>query len=231
MKITLAFLLLSLTYCSHLRSLASTPDYNSFVLAVQWPSGLCASETSICKEKLAKMKKNTMSIHGLWPSLKSGKMLPQCNSGTTIDVENDGSAIFEQMETVWPSFMKTDENFWTHEYNKHGYCYVNENNLSGYKDYFEHTINFFYEYGFEDMIKKAYGDRSGEAVQTTLSELQEKIELYYPGSVFKAICKGSKNKTYLTEMYFYFDLNFKPTNKVKFSGGCSKTKKFYINFK
>ena len=94
MKITFAFLLLSLTYCSHLRSLASTPDYDSLVLAVQWPSGLCASETSICTEKLAKMKKNTMTIHGLWPSLKSGKMLAQCNSGTTIDVENDGSEIF-----------------------------------------------------------------------------------------------------------------------------------------
>ena len=46
------------------------------------------------------MKPNTMSLHGLWPSLKSGKMLPTCNTGAEIPVVNDGTEVFKQMEVT-----------------------------------------------------------------------------------------------------------------------------------
>lgn len=36
----------------------STPEYDSLVLAIQWPNGVCAKQTSTCKQKLAKMKPN-----------------------------------------------------------------------------------------------------------------------------------------------------------------------------
>ena len=149
MRASLILSLLAFSLCN-LRT--STPEYDSLVLAIQWPNGVCAKQTSICKEKLAKMKPNTMSLHGLWPSLKSGKMLPACNTGKTINVENDGTPIFQRMEVTWPSFMKSDEEFWTHEYNKHGFCYVNENHLSGYKDYFQKTLDFFDEQRYTSSV-------------------------------------------------------------------------------
>ena len=227
MRSAIFITLLALAFSSKF-NYGSTPDYDSLVLAVQWPNGVCASQSAICKEKLARMPKNTMSLHGLWPSLKSGKMLPQCNTGKEIPVKNDGSALFKRMEITWPSFMKTDEEFWTHEYNKHGYCYVEENHLSGYKDYFQETLDFFDKAGFETMMQNLFPDASGE-VETTLNELKAKIDKAYPGLVYKMNCKGKKNHSVLTEFYFYFDKEFNPTN-VKFSQGCSTTKKIYIKF-
>ena len=65
--------------------------------------------------------------------LKVGKCYPHATQGTgaEIPVVNDGTEIFKRMEVTWPSFMKSDEDFWTHEYNKHGFCYVKENHFSG----------------------------------------------------------------------------------------------------
>lgn len=206
----------------------ATPEYDSLVLAVQWPNGVCASQSSICKEKLAKMPKNTMSLHGLWPSLKSGKMLPQCNTGKEIPVKNDGSDVFKRMEITWPSFMKADEEFWTHEYNKHGYCYVAENHLSGYKDYFQATLDFFDKNNFETMMQTLYPGATGE-IETTFKELKSKIDKAYPGFIYKMNCKGKKNHAVLTEFYFYFDKEFNPSD-VKFSQGCSSKQKIYIKF-
>ena len=52
--------------------------------------------------------KNTMIIHGLWPSLKSGKSLSDCTSGVTI--KDDGSSLFTNMKQYWPSFSATNTN-------------------------------------------------------------------------------------------------------------------------
>ena len=223
-----SLILLSLVAFSLCNLRTSTPEYDSLVLAIQWPNGVCAKQTSVCKQKLAKMKPNTMSLHGLWPSLKSGKMLPACNSGKTIYVENDGTPVFKRMEVTWPSFMKTDEEFWTHEYNKHGFCYVNENHLSGYKEYFQKTLDFFDEQQFETMMTRLFPNSTGE-VATTFQELKKKIDKAYPGLIYRMSCKGSKGHLYLTEFYLYYDLDFKPS-QVKFSQNCPTNKKFYIKF-
>ena len=63
MKSIILISLLCLSLCaSHLRT--STPEYDSLVLAIQWPNGVCASKSSICQEKMSRMKPNTMSLHG-----------------------------------------------------------------------------------------------------------------------------------------------------------------------
>ena len=227
MKSIILISLLCLSLCaSHLRT--STPEYDSLVFAIQWPNGVCASKSSICQEKMSRMKPNTMSLHGLWPSLKSGKMLPTCNTGAEIPVVNDGTEVFKQMEVTWPSFMKTDEEFWTHEYKQHGFCYVNENHLSGYKDYFAKTLEFFDAQQFETMMTRIFPNATGE-VETTYKELKAKIDKAYPGLIYRISCKGSKGHLQLTEFYLYYDLEFKPS-QVKFSQNCPTNKKFYVKF-
>ena len=92
-------------------------SYDSYVMAVQWSNGYCLANS--CGSKADHVYKNTMTIHGLWPSLKSGKQLSDCTSGVTIT--DDGSTLFTNMKQYWPSFSATNTNewFWEHEYNKH----------------------------------------------------------------------------------------------------------------
>ena len=80
-----------------------------------------------------------MSIHGLWPSLKSGASMSECNTGTQLSVTNDGSSLITKMKKYWPSLTGSDTTFWSHEYTKHGYCYKMGD--SSYKSYSQKALD------------------------------------------------------------------------------------------
>ena len=68
-------------------------NYDSYVMAVQWPNGYC--EAKNCGGKDSVVPANTMTIHGLWPSLKSGNRLKECTSG--VKIKDDSSSLFSSV--------------------------------------------------------------------------------------------------------------------------------------
>ena len=118
MPIIILFLLLNFILSFNLRK--TKQNYDSYVMAVQWSNGYCKANN--CGKKADHVYKNTMTIHGLWPSLKSGKYLDTCTSG--VSIEDDGTPLFDDLKQYWPSFSKSNKAFWEHEYNKHGYFMV-----------------------------------------------------------------------------------------------------------
>ena len=113
MKNYLLLILFISVYTFNLRQ--TKQDYDSYVMAVQWSNGYC--QVNNCGSKADHVYKNKMTIHGLWPSLKSGKYLKECTSGITI--VDDGSSLYKDMKQYWPTFSSnTNEYFWGHEYNK-----------------------------------------------------------------------------------------------------------------
>ena len=62
-----SLILLSLVAFSLCNLRTSTPEYDSLVLAIQWPNGVCAKQTSVCKQKLAKMKPNPLTVYPISP--------------------------------------------------------------------------------------------------------------------------------------------------------------------
>ena len=99
-------------------------SYDIYILAVQWGSTMCLTSGQTCYEKMKQIPRHSMSIHGLWHSLSTGVTLPDCNSGSEIAIIDSGSDTFLSMRQYWPSLTGTNEKFWNHEYNKHGYCYL-----------------------------------------------------------------------------------------------------------
>ena len=102
MKSILFLLLLISAFTFNLRH--TKQDYDSYVMAVQWANGYCKANS--CGNKADHVYKNTMTIHGLWPSLKSGKYLDDCTSD--VDIVDDGSSLFTNMKQYWPSFSTTN---------------------------------------------------------------------------------------------------------------------------
>lgn len=207
-------LLLSvLAYASSFNLRATKQNYDSYVFAVQWANGFCKVNGCGGREKV--VETNTMTIHGLWPSLKSGKMLDTCTTG--VDVRDTGSALFQQLRKVWPSLNSPNEKFWNHEYNKHGYCMVQENDWDGYEDYFEFVIDLF-EKDYKYLIQKAFPNPAKKLLDVTLKEMTENIRKVIPDATFKMNCKSG----YIYEMYFYLEKdNFEPSTDSRFSGSCS----------
>ena len=81
---------------------------------------------------------NSWSIHGLWPQYTINKYPKFCK-----DIEfniHKLKPIINDLERVWYSNINTDDQFWKHEYLKHGTC--NFNNFTEL-EYFQTTIKLY----------------------------------------------------------------------------------------
>ena len=213
MKTFLLSILILSVYNFNLRQ--TKQDYDSYVMAVQWPNGYCKANS--CGNKADHVYKNKMTIHGLWPSLKSGKYLSDCTSGVSIN--NDGSTLFTNMKQYWPSFStsSTNEKFWEHEYNKHGYCMVEEKGWSGYEQYFNFVLNL-HKATYNDLITKAFPSYSSTTVTVTYDAVKTAIQKIIPNATFKMNCKSK----YIYEFYFYLEKDTTtPSTSSRFSNTCT----------
>lgn len=90
------------------------------------------------------------TIHGLWPQYNSKSYPSYCDgySNNTFELSNI-SGLVPTMNIIWVSTEEKNEDFWSHEWNKHGTC--NWNNWT-IQQYFSNTI-LTYMYHLEDLDK------------------------------------------------------------------------------
>lgn len=183
-----------------------------------------------CLEKLKKIPKNEFSIHGLWPGLKSGQLLKDCGNVTTekeIEVianSTEKDFFNDYMNKYWVSFKNNDYNFWVHEYNKHGLCYTNKKKQKDFTQYFKDTMDFFIKNGFSRILKDTFpyvtdpsrreiGIGKSIIITVTKQDMDIILKSIFPGAFYKLSCEIKNKETgYLTEIYFYYDEDFKPYN-------------------
>ena len=85
------------------------------------------------------------SIHGLWPnlpSLRSGvseSSYPTYCKKVEFDI-NELESIIDELKKYWHSDSGSDEEFWRHEYSKHGSCMFID--VTEYK-YFKMTLDLY----------------------------------------------------------------------------------------
>ena len=210
MKSYLLLILLINVYSFNLRQ--AKQEYDSYVMAVQWSNGYCKANS--CGSKADHVYTNKMTIHGLWPSLKSGKYLAECTSG--VEIVDDGSSLFTDMKQYWPSFAKGNEAFWEHEYNKHGFCMVEEKGWSGYEEYFNFVLDL-HKNTYNDLITNAFPGYSGESVTVSYDNAKTAIRKIIPNATFKMNCKSG----YIYEFYLYLEKDtVTPSTNSRFSNSC-----------
>lgn len=82
---------------------------------------------------------DSWTLHGLWPDLCDGtyptfcSFAPQYKNITAILEAAEQTDLLDYMNTYWLPNSGTAENFWEHEWNKHGTC-INTNAPSCYGD-------------------------------------------------------------------------------------------------
>lgn len=168
-------------------------------------------------------------MHGLWPSHSSGKMMPTCNTGEQIKIESDSSSIFTEMDTFWLSYSSGNESFWTHEYNKHGFCYATKYKRQDPKVFFQYALDLFTNHKLDQIFIKAFGELHGEQAFET-QDLINHVQKVVPGLKFGLDCSFHDKKQYLQEIRFYFDLTLQPYDVSHYSSDCHSDKVTYIQF-
>lgn len=91
------------------------------------------------------------SIHGLWPQYDKNNYPVYCKKVSFS--MNNIKHLLPQLEECWYSNKGTDENFWKHEWEKHGSCAFTDINET---EYFSNTIRLFYDAIHKNLPDKYY---------------------------------------------------------------------------
>ncbi|XP_049390242.1 ribonuclease 3-like [Solanum stenotomum] len=101
-------------------------DFNHLAFVIQWPPTLCGYSGVHCKPSIDTQR---FTMHGIWPGNSTGHSLecslpPQHSEDYVKDVWEKDANRAKQLHDHWPTFLltNTDEEFWMHEWEVHGYC-------------------------------------------------------------------------------------------------------------
>ena len=172
------------------------------------------AKQTMCYQKLKNIQKNEFSIHGLWPGNLTGDYIADCNGNLTTEMieeakKKEGDFFNEKMKKYWVGYSESDEDFWIHEYTKHGYCYTNKMKENDFLPYFKKAMPFFLDNGFNDFFLKAFPGVEKKTLTISKEDLRKIVSAFYPGYHINFVC-DSQNTKLLSQIYFYFDINFIP---------------------
>ena len=198
--------------------------YDFYVLSITYGASACKVNGKKCYEILNSKKNNKFVLHGLWPSYKNGNIPQICNIDVDIPIKYDnGSEYFNNIKEYWYTLYTTDEIFWTHEYNNHGYCYIKRINesVNDYKIYFNKALDI-YQNNFLDLFDYLYKDYSEFPREFIMNKtyLLSKLDERYSNNAYYLSCKKFENKYYLDEIRFKLDMEFNFTSEGNFTDNC-----------
>lgn len=89
-------------------------------------------------------------IHGLWPQYNDNTYPEFCNKNKQFDYDSIKSLVNE-LDDIWYSDKETNEDFWKHEWLKHGTCMYNK---CSELDYFKTAIYLMRDSESKNIIEK-----------------------------------------------------------------------------
>ena len=96
-------------------------------------------------------KNRVWTIHGLWPSRLTTPQNYPCDCSNESFNVSSISSLKSQLDEFWPSSSGENENFWKHEWEKHGTCAIRtfKNQFS----YFSETLKLRHSFPADDLLK------------------------------------------------------------------------------
>ncbi|TPX09020.1 uncharacterized protein E0L32_001719 [Thyridium curvatum] len=181
---------------------------------------------------------DSWTIHGLWPDYCDGSYPQFCDKSREITnatqiMQAADKCTLAYMEKYWLDYQGDNEQFWEHEFNKHGTCIstLDRKCYSEYQtsqevvDYFKTTVQLFKTLPSYKWLAAAGIVPSADKTYT-LAEIQAAIKANYG---FEAIVNCNKNTKAMNEIWYHFNTKgsvqtgkFVPVQPVG-SSTCPKT--------
>lgn len=191
---------------------------------VTWNHHLCRQfSPTLCEsEGCSRDSISQFTIHGLWPEYTNG--YPSYCTDDTFSVKSLEKNTLNQMNCEWDSYTTntnfgSNENFWAHEWEKHGTCSLSV--LPTQEDYFSKALELNDKYDIDVVLQGAGIDMSGSTVAT--KDVQNAFnDAFGVEGVVK--CNGNSIK----EVWMCFDKEtYEPfTCPSSIKNGCSSSVEF-----
>ena len=192
-------------------------SYDIYFFTVLWLGTTCKVKGEQCFNNIKDAPKNIFTIHGLWPNYKNGTLADWCNGKNDIEIDIKDKSLLNYMNTYYISGYHTNEYFWGHEYNKHGYCFNQRNNIdvNDYEKYFGKVKELYIKYNLSDIFINMFNHIIAPG-DKTVNRTELEIYLNKTGiskDTYQIVCQNvtdnlGKISPNLLEIRIRFDLDF-----------------------
>ena len=192
-------------------------SYDIYFFTVLWLGTTCKIKGEQCFNNIKNVPKNIFTIHGLWPNYKNGTLADWCNGKNDIEIDIKNKSLLDYMNTYYISGYHTNEYFWGHEYNKHGYCYNQRNNIdvNDYEKYFEKAKELYINYNLSNIFINMFNNTIAPG-DKTVNRTELEIYLNKTGigqDTYQIVCQNATDNSgkvspNLLEIRIRFDLDF-----------------------
>lgn len=127
--------------------------FDYVVLSLDWSPGFCLTSPEAC----VRGSLSHLVIHGMWPTQKRSYKPAYCDFEKVFQVGRL-AALQSDLEKYWFTHFKSSskEQFWSHEWTKHGTCARDIPELHGHELYFRKTLELAKDLPIlETLAKKA----------------------------------------------------------------------------
>ncbi|KAJ5614802.1 Ribonuclease T2, partial [Penicillium herquei] len=155
------------------------------------------------------------TIHGLWPDNCDGTYQSSCDSSraytniSAILKEQNRDDLLSYMDTYWVNNDGSNEEFWEHEWSKHGTCintikpscYTNYTPQEEVGDFFQKVVDLFKGLDTYQALSSA-GITPDDSKTYELSDIQSALSKLHGGSEPYVGCEDDS----LDQVYYFFNV-------------------------
>ena len=195
-------------------------EYDMYFFTILWLGTTCHLKGPQCYDRLLPTVKNKFSLHGIWPNLRNGTIEQGfCNGPNDIEIDINNKTLLNFMNEHYISGYHTNEYFWGHEYNKHGYCYNQRVNhdVKDYEFFFQKVKDMFVENNFEDLFIDFFKKEGRQIIGGDLDINRTRFEAFLDergisNDKYLIVCTNVTNQDinnpHILEMRIRYDLDF-----------------------
>ncbi|CAD8092600.1 unnamed protein product [Paramecium primaurelia] len=189
-----------------------------YTFQLSWPGSICLTKQCY-KENVGNYKGQSWAIHGLWPGATNDsgdcEELEACTNNKFKE-SNLSKTTMTNLDQAWVGFFNPSGSFRAHEWNKHGTCWDEKDDLvpqvpgmNIQEEYFQTTLQLWKSYNIYDILSAAGikpDDHKFYDTDSILDAIENEI-----GSSAQLLCtKDSNNKLLLVSVSFCVDEKYEP---------------------
>jgi ribonuclease T2 len=175
-------------------------NYTYYVFASEWTGTVCFQNNCTNAEGI---DQKWFNIHGFWPTNSTGNGPSDCTN-VEFNQEELSDQTEDNMEAYWSGLYSSAQAFHSHEWSKHGTCWVDTIGNNNQDDYFSNAISIALDLNVYQVLADA-----GIVPRTlayTLSQVEEALETAFGETSIQ--CADDMIQT----INVCLDLDYKPMN-------------------
>uniref|UniRef100_A0ABD2X8D2 Uncharacterized protein n=1 Tax=Trichogramma kaykai TaxID=54128 RepID=A0ABD2X8D2_9HYME len=183
-------------------------NYDLLIFTQSWPPTSCYEwEEKSPKHECNLPPNEEWSIHGIWPTQNHTMGPFFCNESLHFDLAAL-EPLRAKLEVKWIDVHKGGKphEFWKHEWEKHGTCAIDIEEVSNEKKYFQKGLDLIEKYDMKGVLAQA-----GLALNRSY-DLQDYLaavkKVLGTNAYVECVRNHKKNESYLSELRICFDKKF-----------------------